>query len=93
MSFRVKGKKFPREYPNALPVTSVEDLKEAEDLRIFTCKLAYGLRGRFLISPDSGFVRGDINTLDAASEYLEKCLRYMKERSHAGQERNSNAQV
>jgi len=52
VSFRSKDDKKPKEYPDALPVFTVDTEKEANMLITFFCKLAYD--GRMLLTSFKG---------------------------------------
>lgn len=55
----------------ALPVTTVNTVKEAQALQTLCCAAAYDGK-RFIINASSGFIRANVDSMFAAGEYLEK---------------------
>lgn len=72
----MKGAKGKRKYPNALPAMSVETVEDAESLQTLTC--SYLRDGRYSINRSSGFVQGDVDSMEAAGEYLAKSYEWMQ---------------
>ena len=76
MSFGLKGTENI-EYPQALPVTSVDTLEDAEALVIRTCKRSYD-DSRYLINGESGFRHGNYHTIERVGHYLERNYEEMR---------------
>jgi hypothetical protein len=64
----------------AIPVMVVPSEELAKDLMILTCKKSYD-EERFIINPESGFMRGEVTTLLDATRYLERNLSLIMNRS------------
>ncbi len=75
MSFWQKGGAKDPKFSHALPVFSVNTLKEAKQLRVLTCSMTWD-NGGYVLNWDAGF-RGNesgelIQELDKATEYLKE---------------------
>jgi hypothetical protein len=76
MSFGRKGEDHD-DYPQALPITTVDSVADAEALIVRTCKHSYGEDPRYILSRESGFVDSNYNTIETAGEYLERIYKEM----------------
>lgn len=60
-----------KDFEMALPVMSVDTVEHARNLQTMCCCKAYD-EERFIITRESGFVRGNADTLFPTGDWLEK---------------------
>ena len=60
----------------ALPVFSVDSVEEAKKIQTLACRLTND--GRYVINSNSGFVMSTVETMNNATEYLEKMYTIIK---------------
>lgn len=65
--------------PMALPAFSVDSIEDAEALKMLTCRKTYPPHSRYVINVESGFVVGDPDSMERATEYLEERYRIIRE--------------
>jgi hypothetical protein len=63
----------------AIPVASVQSQEDAKALQVLCGVCSYD-DARYLISPSSGFVKGNVDTLDKAGIWLESMYQKIKPR-------------